>query len=93
MVENRQTNARKGLVKNEPRHRNKHLQSDRQQVNDNGLVVWRDPDGVYALLVGADLPDTEVLRHKGSFVQLRWEIDQKLHGWRGHMVVYVPMAQ
>ena len=43
-----------------------------------------------------NLPDTDVLRYKGSFVQLRWEIDQK-HLMDGEeaprMVVYVPMAQ
>lgn len=68
-----------------------------KQVNDNGLVVWYDPDGVYAAaLPSLTLPDTEVLRYKGSFIQLRWEIDQK-HLMDGEeaprMVVYVPMAQ
>jgi len=68
-----------------------------KQVNDNGLVVWYDPDGAYAAALPAlNLPDTEVLRYKGSFVQLRWEIDQK-HLMDGEeaprMLVYVPMAQ
>ncbi len=68
-----------------------------KQVNDNGLVVWYDPDGAYAAALPAlNLPDTEVLRYKGSFVQLRWEIDQK-HLMDGEeaprLVVYVPMPQ
>jgi len=68
-----------------------------RQVNDSGLVVWYEPDGVYASALPAlNLPDTEVLRYKGSFVQLRWEIDQK-HLMDGEepprLVVYVPMAQ
>ena len=43
-----------------------------KQVSDNGLVVWYDPDGAYAAaLPSLNLPDTEVLRYKGSFVQLR----------------------
>ncbi len=68
-----------------------------KQVNDNGLVVWYDPDGAYASAMAAlNLPDTTVLRYMGSFVQLRWEIDQK-HLMEGEepprLVVYVPIAQ
>jgi len=49
-----------------------------KQVDDYGLVVWYDPDGVYAEAANAlDLPDTTILRYEGSFVRLRWEIDQK----------------
>lgn len=68
-----------------------------KQVNDNGLVVWYDPDGAYgSALPALNLPDTEVIRYKDSFIQLRWEIDQK-HLMDGEeaprMVVYVPMDQ
>ena len=68
-----------------------------KQVNDNGLVVWYDPNGAYADAVAAvDLPDTTVLRYTDSFLRLRWEIDQK-HLMDGEeaprLVVYVPMAQ
>lgn len=43
-----------------------------KQVDDNGIVVWYDPDGAYAEAVEAlDLPDTSVLRYAGSFVLLR----------------------
>jgi len=50
----------------------------RKQVEDRGLVVWYDPDGVYADAVGAlELPGTTILRHEGSFFDLRWRIDQQ----------------
>jgi len=68
-----------------------------KQVDDNGIVVWYDPDGAYAEAVEAlALPDTAVLRYAGSFVHLRWEIDQKklMDGEEPpRLVVYVPMAQ
>ncbi|MCX6091053.1 MAG: PglZ domain-containing protein [Candidatus Atribacteria bacterium] len=68
-----------------------------KQVNDNGLVVWYDPDGAYADVVAVlDLPDTTVLGYTDSFLRLRWEIDQK-HLMDGEeaprLVVYVPLAQ
>ena len=66
-----------------------------KRVSDND-PGWYDPDGAYAAALPAlDLPDTDVLRY-GSFIQLRWEIDQK-HLMDGEeaprMLVYVPMAQ
>ena len=68
-----------------------------KQVNDHGLVVWYDPDGVYADAFSVlDLPDTTLLRYTDSLLRLRWEIDQKhlLDGEEApRMVVYVPMAQ
>jgi len=68
-----------------------------KQVDDNGLVVWYDPDGAYSEAVEVlDLPDTTVLRYDGSFVRLRWEIDQKKlmdSEEPPRLVVYVPMAQ
>jgi len=68
-----------------------------KQVDDNGLVIWYDPNSVYASALPAlNLPDTEFFRHEGSFFRLRWEIDQKrlLEGEEPpRLVVYVPMAQ
>ena len=44
-----------------------------KQVDDYGLVVWYDPEGIYAQAIEAlDLPDTTVLRYEGSFINLRW---------------------
>lgn len=68
-----------------------------KQVNDNGLVVWYDPDGAYeTILPVLNLPDTELIRYEGSFFRMRLEIDQK-HLMDGEepprLVVYVPMAQ
>ncbi len=68
-----------------------------KQVDDNGLVVWYDPDGAYSEAVEAlDLPGTTVLRYQGSFILLRWEIDQRklMDGEEPpRLVVYVPMHQ
>jgi hypothetical protein len=68
-----------------------------KQVDEKGLVVWYDPDDVYADAADAlDLPDTTILRYKDSFIRLRWEIDQKklMDGEEPpRLVVYVPMAQ
>jgi len=69
----------------------------RKQVEDRGLVVWYDPDGVYADAVGAlELPGTTILRYGGSFFDLRWRIDQQklMDGEEPpRLVVYVPLAQ
>ena len=47
-----------------------------KQVEDNGIVDWYDPDRAYSEAVKAlDLPGSTILRYDGSFVQLRWEID------------------
>lgn len=36
-----------------------------KQVDDNGLVVWYDPDAAYSEVVKAlELPDTTVLRYE-----------------------------
>lgn len=68
-----------------------------KQVEENGLVVWYDPDSTYIEAVEVlELPNTTVLRYEGSFVHLRWEIDQKrlMEGEEPpRLVVYVPMAQ
>jgi len=69
----------------------------RKQVDDHGVVVWYDPEGVYGEAVQAlDLPDTTVMRYEGSFIELRWRIDQQrlIDGEEPpRLVVYVPMAQ
>ena len=69
----------------------------RKQVEDHGLVVWYDPDGVYSEAVRAlELPGTTVLRYEGSFFALRREIDERklMDGEEPpRLVVYVPLAQ
>ena len=43
-----------------------------KQVDDNGLVVLYNPDGAYSEAVDVlDLPETTVLRYKGSFERRR----------------------
>jgi hypothetical protein len=68
-----------------------------KQINDNGLVVWYDPDGGYESAIAVlELPDTTILRYTDSFLRLRWEVDQK-HLMDGkeapRLLIYVPMAQ
>lgn len=68
-----------------------------KQVEDHGLVVWYDPDRVYADAVETlELPNTTVMRCEGSFFDLRWRIDQQqlMDGEEPpRLVVYVPLAQ
>ncbi len=68
-----------------------------KQVDDNGLVLWYDPDQTYTVVVEVlKLPDTTVLRYEDSYIHLRWEIDQKRlmdDEEPPRLVVYVPMAQ
>ncbi len=68
-----------------------------KQVDDNGVVVWYDPDCAYSGIAEAlELPNTTVCRYDESLVRLRWEIDQKklLDGEEApRLVVYVPMSQ
>lgn len=68
-----------------------------KQVNDHGLVVWYDPDSLYTEAMNdLELHDATILRYNGSFIRLRWEIDQK-HLMDGEeaprLLVYVPKAQ
>ena len=68
-----------------------------KQVDDYGVVVWYDPEGIYAQAVEAiDLPGTMILSYEGSFVDLRWRIDQQklMDGEEPpRLVIYVPLAQ
>lgn len=66
-----------------------------RQVEDHRLVVWYDPERVYADAVAAlALPNTTVVRYDGSFFQLRREIDSLLNEEQApRLVVYVPEEQ
>lgn len=66
-----------------------------KQVTDHRLVVWYDPEGVYAGAVNElSLPDVTVANYGGSFVQLRRSIDGLLNGEDPpRLVVYVPEDQ
>lgn len=65
-----------------------------RQVDENGLVVWYDPEGVYRPAAESlSLPETRVVRYRDSFFQLRYEIDDLLNGEDPpRLVVYVPLA-
>lgn len=75
-----------------------------RQVHENGIVVWYDPDRVYAgVAQSLSLPGAEVLRFQASFFELREGIEPFLEfvGPDGRLradaalpprlVVYVPM--
>lgn len=66
-----------------------------KQVEDHRLVVWYDPDQVYATVVGElALPTTTLARYDGSFFQLRHAIDTLLNEEQPpRLVVYVPEDQ
>jgi hypothetical protein len=68
-----------------------------KQVDDNGTVVWYDPDEVYADAAATlAIPNTTVLRYVDSFLQLRADIDTKqlMDGDQPpRLLVYVPLAQ
>ena len=51
-----------------------------KQVDDQGLVVWYDPEQAYgAVAAELHLPNTTVARYDGSFFKLRKEIDHLLN--------------
>jgi len=68
-----------------------------KQVDEYSLIVWYDPDHNYGDVVrDLQLPDTVVMRYEGSFIRLRWQIDQEklMDGEEPpRMIVYVPLAQ
>jgi hypothetical protein len=66
-----------------------------RQVEEHGLVVWFDPDEFYRDLVERlDLPDTTVATYRGSFYELRHEVEPLLSGPTApRLVVYVPLAE
>ncbi|MCR4398828.1 MAG: PglZ domain-containing protein [Firmicutes bacterium] len=66
-----------------------------EQVRQNRLVVWFDPEHHYAdVVAGLELPDTTIARYGGSFFGLRREIDALLEGeGPPQLIVYVPMAE
>jgi hypothetical protein len=67
----------------------------RKQVEENGLVVWYDPEGDYrAVASRLALPNATIALYEGSFLQLRREIDPLLNDLRPpRLVVYVPRDQ
>src|SRR5437764_1346260 len=66
-----------------------------KQVDENGLVVWYDPEGQYGPVASRlTLSKATVARYDGSFLQLRREIDPHLNDTHPpRLVVYVPMDQ
>jgi len=66
-----------------------------KQVEDRGLVVWYDPEQVFASAAAElTIPKTTVARYDGSFFRLRHEIDHLMNGdLPPRLVVYVPVER
>lgn len=65
-----------------------------KQVEDNGIVVWFDPEGHYEAFVRSmTLPATSVCCLDGSFFALRHKVESSLNGEKpARLVVYVPTS-
>ena len=63
-----------------------------KQVEDHRLVVWYDPEQAFsAVAADLELPITTVVRHDGSFFQLRRDIDALLNDEQPpRLIVYIP---
>src|SRR4051812_5050160 len=68
------------------------LQLIARQVEDRGLVVWYDPERVYAqAIAGLSLRAATVAAYSGSFFKLRHEIDDLMNDQQPpRLLVYVP---
>src|ERR1017187_4419883 len=66
-----------------------------KQVDDNGLVVWYDPEQAYHTVAAAlSLPNTTVACYEGSFFKLRKQIDHLLNDTQPpRLIVYVPIER
>lgn len=64
-----------------------------KQVDDNGLVVWYDPDRHYTDIASyLEIPNTTITRYKDSFFALRHEIEPLMGDLDPpRLVVYVPL--
>ena len=66
-----------------------------KQVEDNGVVVWYDPEKHYSSVPdNLNVSDTQVERFEGSFFELRHRIEPLLEGDKPpRLIVYVPKDQ
>ena len=68
-----------------------------RQVDEKGLVVWYDPGSVYTNAIDSlNIPNTSIIKYVGSFISLRWKIDQDdlLDGEEPpRLIVYVPKSR
>ena len=66
-----------------------------RQVDENGLVVWYDPDAHYHTLAqGMVIPNTTIVCYIGSFFALRHQIEPLMNNLEPpRLVVYVPLDQ
>jgi len=64
-----------------------------KQIDDNGIVVWYDPEQTYAAIVDSlDLPKTHFASYQDSFFTLRHQVDHLLDSpTPPRLLVYVPL--
>ena len=66
-----------------------------KQVDEQGLVVWYDPEQAYVKAAAElSIPSATVARYDGSFFRLRRQIDHLLHDQQPpRLVVYLPIER
>lgn len=74
------------------------LDTIRRQINQNGIVVWYDPQGHYNgfldSLPAEELPGIPVERYDGSFFALRSKIELLLSSEeRPRLLIYIPLKR
>jgi hypothetical protein len=74
------------------------LDTIRRQINQNGIVVWYDPQCCYKdfldSLPAEELPGIPVERYDGSFLALRHRIEPLLSAEeRPRLLIYIPMER
>jgi len=74
------------------------LDTIRKQINQNGIVVWYDPQGHYEsfldLLPAEELPGIPVERYDGSFLALRYRTEPLLSAEeRPRLLIYIPLKR
>jgi hypothetical protein len=74
------------------------LDTIRRQINQNGIVIWYDPQGRYKSFLNSlpaeELPGIPVERYDGSFLALRHRIEPLLSGEeRPRLLIYIPLER
>jgi len=66
-----------------------------EHCQENGIVVWYDPDSIYLpLLPQLVLPDIPLFQYHGSFFKLRYQIESMLaRDELPRLLIYIPMRR
>jgi hypothetical protein len=74
------------------------LQLIQHHIDENGIVVWFDPDNVYFPLIDEIvLSNSRIVRFNGSFLRLRRDVDDLLNNVNQEdpprLLIYIPIAR